>query len=185
MRAFSRTALTSDINVTPLVDVCLVLLIIFMVVTPALVAGFQAQLPVGMNLRERPEEEGRTTLGIDAHGAYYLDTRPVPMCTAADRQSDSGKARCASELRGRLSAAFQSHPQDRVLFVKADAGLKYQEMIDVMRLGEVSPADKTFYEGKVAAAQFFARNVQPKLTAERAIAENIDDSIMELDESAF
>jgi len=51
--------------------------------------------------------------------------------------------------------------------------------------GEVSPADKTFYEGKVAAAQFFARNVLPKLTSERAIAENIDDSIMELDESAF
>ena len=138
--AFDRSNVMGDINVTPMVDVMLVLLIIFMVVTPALVAGFQAQLPVGMNLRERPEEEGRTTLGIDAHGAYYLDTRPVPMCTAADRQSDSGKARCASELRGRLSAAFQSHPQDRVLFVKADAGLKYQEMIDVMSLAKESGA---------------------------------------------
>jgi alkylation response protein AidB-like acyl-CoA dehydrogenase len=51
--------------------------------------------------------------------------------------------------------------------------------------GEVSAADKSFYEGKVAAAQFFARNVLPKLAGERAIAENIDDSIMELDESAF
>ena len=138
--SFDRSNVMGDINVTPMVDVMLVLLIIFMVVTPALVAGFQAQLPVGMNLRERPEEEGRTTLGIDAHGAYYLDTRPVPMCTSADRQSDSGKARCASELRGRLSAAFQSHPQDRVLFVKADAGLKYQEMIDVMRLAKESGA---------------------------------------------
>jgi alkylation response protein AidB-like acyl-CoA dehydrogenase len=51
--------------------------------------------------------------------------------------------------------------------------------------GEVSSADKSFYEGKVAAAQFFARNVLPKLAGERAIAENIDGSIMELDESAF
>ncbi|AXT86605.1 acyl-CoA dehydrogenase [Aeromicrobium sp. A1-2] len=51
--------------------------------------------------------------------------------------------------------------------------------------GEVSAADKSFYEGKVAAAQFFARNVLPMLAGERAIAENIDDSIMELDESAF
>ncbi len=51
--------------------------------------------------------------------------------------------------------------------------------------GEVSAADKSFYEGKVAAAQFFARNVLPKLAGERAIAENIDDSVMELDESAF
>jgi len=51
--------------------------------------------------------------------------------------------------------------------------------------GEVSASDKSFYEGKVAAAQFFARNVLPQLAGERAIAENIDGSIMELDESAF
>ena len=51
--------------------------------------------------------------------------------------------------------------------------------------GEVRGSDKSFYEGKVAAAQFFARNVLPKLTAERAIAETTDLSLMELDESAF
>lgn len=51
--------------------------------------------------------------------------------------------------------------------------------------GDVSASDKAFYEGKVAAATFFARNVLPKLAGERAIAENIDDSIMELDENAF
>ena len=46
-------------------------------------------------------------------------------------------------------------------------------------------ADKDFYEGKVAAASFFARNVLPKLAGERIIAENIDDSIMSLSEAAF
>jgi alkylation response protein AidB-like acyl-CoA dehydrogenase len=51
--------------------------------------------------------------------------------------------------------------------------------------GDVSTSDKSFYEGKVAAAQFFARNVLPKLAAERAIAENVDDSVMTLDEAAF
>jgi alkylation response protein AidB-like acyl-CoA dehydrogenase len=51
--------------------------------------------------------------------------------------------------------------------------------------GEVKAADKAFYEGKVAAAQFFARNVLPKVAAERAIAESTDLSLMELDESAF
>ncbi len=51
--------------------------------------------------------------------------------------------------------------------------------------GEVSPADKAFYEGKVAAAQFFARTNLPKITAEVAIAEATDLSIMELDEAAF
>lgn len=51
--------------------------------------------------------------------------------------------------------------------------------------GEVKPGDKSFYEGKVAAAQFFARNVLPKIAAERAIAEATDLSVMELDENAF
>lgn len=48
-----------------------------------------------------------------------------------------------------------------------------------------SGSDKDFYEGKVAAASFFARNVLPKLAGERTIAENIDDSIMALPEAAF
>jgi len=51
--------------------------------------------------------------------------------------------------------------------------------------GEVSGKDTLFYEGKVAAAQFFARTVLPKISAERAIAESTDLSLMELDESAF
>jgi alkylation response protein AidB-like acyl-CoA dehydrogenase len=51
--------------------------------------------------------------------------------------------------------------------------------------GEVSDKDKAFYEGKVAAAQFFARTMLPKLTAERAIAESTDLSLMELSEDAF
>ncbi|WP_134740332.1 acyl-CoA dehydrogenase [Nocardioides sp. 503] len=45
--------------------------------------------------------------------------------------------------------------------------------------------DKAFYEGKVAAAQFFAQTNLPRLTAERAIAESIDLSLMDLDESSF
>jgi alkylation response protein AidB-like acyl-CoA dehydrogenase len=51
--------------------------------------------------------------------------------------------------------------------------------------GQPSAKDKAFYEGKVAAAQFFARNVLPKIGAERAIAEATDLTLMELDESAF
>jgi hypothetical protein len=51
--------------------------------------------------------------------------------------------------------------------------------------GPVSARDQAFYEGKVAAAQFFARTVLPGLAAERAIAEATDLSLMELDERAF
>src|SRR3954451_7225489 len=51
--------------------------------------------------------------------------------------------------------------------------------------GEVSAKDKAFYEGKVAAASFFATTVLPKVAAERAIAEATDLSLMDLDESSF
>ena len=51
--------------------------------------------------------------------------------------------------------------------------------------GEVSVSDKAFYEGKVAAAQFFAHHNLPKIGAERAIAESTDLSLMDLDEAAF
>jgi alkylation response protein AidB-like acyl-CoA dehydrogenase len=51
--------------------------------------------------------------------------------------------------------------------------------------GQVSAKDKAFYEGKVAAAQFFAQHVLPKLTAERAIAEATDLTLMDLSEDAF
>jgi hypothetical protein len=45
--------------------------------------------------------------------------------------------------------------------------------------------DKAFYEGKVAAAQFFAQNVLPKLSSERAIAEATDLALMDVDEASF
>ncbi|MGI8614806.1 MAG: acyl-CoA dehydrogenase [Nocardioidaceae bacterium] len=61
-----------------------------------------------------------------------------------------------------------------------------QAEIALAALAGAGPAeDRAFYEGKVAAAQWFARTVLPKLAAERTIAETTDLSVMELDESAF
>ena len=51
--------------------------------------------------------------------------------------------------------------------------------------GEVSAKDKAFYEGKVAAAQFFAQSLLPMVSAERAVAEGVDLDLMDLDEAAF
>jgi hypothetical protein len=51
--------------------------------------------------------------------------------------------------------------------------------------GTVSAKDQSFYEGKVAAAQFFAQTTLPRLAAERRIAEHVDLALMDLDESAF
>ncbi len=61
-----------------------------------------------------------------------------------------------------------------------------QAEVALDKLGrDVTESDKRFYEGKVAAAQWFARTVLPKLSAERAIAESTDLTVMQLDEAAF
>jgi hypothetical protein len=63
--------------------------------------------------------------------------------------------------------------------------LRQAEVALTRLAGEVSAKDKAFYEGKVAAAQFFAQTNLPKISAERAIAEGIDLDLMDLDEASF
>jgi hypothetical protein len=63
--------------------------------------------------------------------------------------------------------------------------LRQAEVALARLAGEVSAQDQDFYEGKVAAAQFFARTVLPKVAAERQIAEAVDLSVMDLPETAF
>jgi alkylation response protein AidB-like acyl-CoA dehydrogenase len=60
-----------------------------------------------------------------------------------------------------------------------------QAAVAVEKLPDASPRDKAFYEGKVAAAKWFAANVFPELASKRAMAEAVDLSLMELDEAAF
>jgi biopolymer transport protein ExbD len=122
--ANQSSTVMGDINVTPMVDVMLVLLIIFMVVTPTLMAGFQAQLPVGENLKERPDEEGRVTLGIDIQGQYYLNRAPITK----------------EQAPALLKAAFDARPQDKVLFLKADKALAYSEVMEAMKVARDSGA---------------------------------------------
>src|SRR5688572_31626048 len=61
-----------DINVTPLVDVCLVLLIIFMVVTPMLQSGVDVMLPQGPHAEKKPGEEGDLTISIKSDGTVFV-----------------------------------------------------------------------------------------------------------------
>jgi len=69
---------SSTPNVTPMVDVMLVLLIIFMVVAPALLAGFTADPPQAQNIKDHPEDEQTDqVLGIDKAGNYYLNKKPA------------------------------------------------------------------------------------------------------------
>ena len=114
------TAVKSDINVTPMIDVMLVLLIIFMIVTPLIAAGFKATLPKGKNLDPRPEGDNEVVLGIDQSGNYFLDGRPLP----------------TGSLEDQLRSRFASRTEDKILYFKADNQLKYakvQEAVETAR----------------------------------------------------
>ena len=110
--------LQGEINVTPMVDVMLVLLIIFMVVTPALLQGFTATLPQGENLIERPADEARVTLGLDVQGNYYLNRMPIPKDQAGVR----------------LQTEFALQPEDKVLFLKAHHDLPYSQVLEALMI---------------------------------------------------
>jgi biopolymer transport protein ExbD len=101
-----------------MVDVMLVLLIIFMVVTPALLQGFTATLPQGANLIERPADEARVTLGLDVQGNYYLNRQLIPK----------------DQAMVRLQTEFNLQPDDKVLFLKAHHDLPYEEVLVAMKI---------------------------------------------------
>ena len=115
-----QTSVKSEPNVVPMIDIMLVLLIIFMIVTPLIAAGFKATLPKGKNLDPRPEGENEVVLGIDESGNYFLDGRPLPSGTLED------------QLRSR----FATRTEDKILYFKADNQLKYskvQEAVETAR----------------------------------------------------
>jgi biopolymer transport protein ExbD len=118
MSVGTGSGVKAEPNVVPMIDVMLVLLIIFMVVTPAITSGFQAIPPDGINLKEHPEEETDQVLGIDKFGKYYLNKQAVT----------------AEELPARLKAIYDARPDDKVLYLKADKGLKYAEVMAAMDL---------------------------------------------------
>jgi biopolymer transport protein ExbD len=114
-----RHALQSDINVTPLVDVCLVLLIIFMVVTPLLQKGISVQLPVTDNPEKKPESAKQKLISVvwATPPKYYLETKWLPK----------------AEFEKELDEMFQRDPGVE-LVIKADQRLKYGDVKAVMRI---------------------------------------------------
>jgi biopolymer transport protein TolR len=104
-------------NVTPMIDVMLVLLIIFMVVAPALMAGFNATPPEGVNLKDHPEDENTDqVLGIDRDGQYYLNKRQIKN----------------EDLATKLKTIFEARTEDKILYLKADKTLDYAKVLDAV-----------------------------------------------------
>lgn len=108
-------AVKAEPNVTPMIDVMLVLLIIFMIVVPAINAGFNAIPPDAQNLKVHPEEETDQVLGIDSDGNYYLNKKPIR----------------AEDLPTAVKQIFDGR-EESVMYVKAHKDLKYVKVIDAM-----------------------------------------------------
>jgi biopolymer transport protein TolR len=112
----SSGGVKAEPNVTPMIDVMLVLLIIFMIVVPAINAGFKAEPPQGINLKKHPEEDTDVVLGIDDAGRYYVDRKPV-------RPED---------LETYLKNIYDKRETDKIIYVKAHKGLEYAKVLDAL-----------------------------------------------------
>ena len=116
MSTGSSAGVKAEPNVTPMIDVMLVLLIIFMLVVPAISAGFQAIPPQGVNLKPHPEEERDQVLGIDANGQYFLNKKPIPN----------------PQLGQLLKGIYENRTEDKLLYVKAHKDLEYSKILDAL-----------------------------------------------------
>ena len=81
----TKGGLKADINVTPLVDVMLVLLIIMMLVAPMLQKGVDVKLPLATNTADKPESDQQTVLAVDARDKFYVNSIEVSRAEMADR----------------------------------------------------------------------------------------------------
>jgi len=111
-----KQTLNADINVTPLVDVCLVLLIIFMVVTPMLQKGVPVNLPVTDQPEKTPDTEKQLQISVKADGSVYLGPTVVR------------KEQVQTELE-----TIHTRTPDREIAVKGDKLVKYGEVLDVLK----------------------------------------------------
>lgn len=113
LRSRGGTHAMSEINVTPLVDVVLVLLLVFMVTAPMMSRGIDVNLPVADQPDEHPEE--RLTVSINAEGRVYVGDQPVNLALLEEY------------LRDRLAAQTS-----KVVYLRADQTLVYGRVIEVV-----------------------------------------------------
>jgi biopolymer transport protein TolR len=111
----SKGSLKADINVTPLVDVMLVLLIIMMLIAPMVVHGGAVTPPEALNTAEKPETQGQTIVAIDARGGYYVNALPV----------------VADDLVPRVRLALEDK-RDKVVYLRGDKDAKYSAVMRAM-----------------------------------------------------
>ena len=111
----AKGGVKSDINVTPLVDVMLVLLIIMMLIAPMLQKGVDVKLPIAANTTPKPESQGQTVVAIGADKRVFFNTVPI-------RNED---------LTSRVAELLQAK-KDSVIIIKADVDVEYSAVMATM-----------------------------------------------------
>jgi len=109
------SSIKSDINVTPLVDVMLVLLIIMMIIAPLLQKGVDVRLPIAINSASKPETQDQTVLGIKADKTVWINGVEVRK----------------EELRSRLESILETK-KEKLILIKADEDAPYSAVMDAM-----------------------------------------------------
>src|SRR5512143_486133 len=115
MRPVKPARIQAAINITPLVDVVLVLLIIFMVMAPQMRKGPDVNLPNTAQPSDQGDERGRILVSVDDAGRLWIDDQPV----AAEHFGEA------------LRAAVGNEPDPRVV-IRGDARLKFREVRQAM-----------------------------------------------------
>jgi biopolymer transport protein ExbD len=136
-----KSTVKAEPNVVPMIDIMLVLLIIFMIVTPLIASGFKATMPKGKNLDARPEGDNEIVLGIDASGQYFLNGKgPVDPVV----------------LEEQLTSMYAARTEDKILYFKADNNLKFGRVQEAVELARRSGARMmaAISEPKVQAGLF-------------------------------
>src|ERR1700716_3945644 len=111
----TKRGVKSDINVTPLVDVMLVLLIIMMLVAPMLQQGVSVKLPTAQNTVDKPEVQGQTVIAIGRDKQFYLNAKAVQ----------------EGELATKVNEALENQ-REKIVLIKADEEVEYGAVMAAM-----------------------------------------------------
>ncbi len=111
---------TAEINVTPMADIMIVLLIIFMVITPMLQKGVDVRLPTALNTKEKKDEQKTIVVAVRKDSALFL--KGIKVENPAD-------------LVPQLKELLEEFPEGgRIVYLKADDALEYSEVMKIMVL---------------------------------------------------
>ena len=135
--------LQSEINITPLVDVVLVLLIIFMVVVPLLIKGYDVNIPkTSTNATAAQAKESRLILSISPTACRILGPPAGEGLPADCRVTLGDQTIAATELPARVGEILGSRPTEkRVLFLAADDRLNYEGVLRILDLAKSGVED--------------------------------------------